>query len=280
MEGDQLNAKDAYLTPKEIHEIVKIAAGYGINKVKITGGEPLLRKDICEIIKEVKSVKEVKDVSLVSNGLLLEKLAYELKRNGLDRVNVSLPSLDPKVYGVITGSLNPVSDVEKVKRGIRKAIEAGLKPVKVNMVVLKGLNEKEIKEEIKFSHDMGVILQLIELQSINVNNEFFKKYHWGMEEIEMELMKKAEKVVNREMQNRKQYYLPDGATVEIVRPMHNTSFCKYCKRIRVTSDGSFKPCLMRNDNHVKFIDELRRGDTERVKMIFLKAVSRREPFFK
>ncbi|MHA1835368.1 MAG: radical SAM protein, partial [Candidatus Odinarchaeia archaeon] len=116
------------------------ASTLGVYKVKITGGEPLLRNDIFEIISKIKEINKIKDISLTTNGILLEKKADKLKKSGLNRVNVSLDTINPDKYKFITG----VNALSKVLRGIDKAVEVGLNPVKVNMVILKGINENDI----------------------------------------------------------------------------------------------------------------------------------------
>ena len=128
------------MTPEEIEEIVRISTEFGVRKVKITGGEPLLRKDIVSIVKKISDVSGVEDVSLTTNAMFLEKLAKELKIAGLNRINISIDTLKSKVFSEITQGGN----LSTVQRGIEKAIEVGLKPVKLNMVIMKGINNREI----------------------------------------------------------------------------------------------------------------------------------------
>jgi len=271
------------LTPEQIRDVVSVAAHFGINKVKITGGEPLLRKDIVEIVKAINSVSGIKDISLVTNGSFLEQYAKPLKDAGLKRVNVSLSSPNQETYMRITRVKNP-EIFHRVLRGIKKAKEVGLSPIKVNMVVLKDINEHQILDMIKLAKELNVILQLIELQEIPIGNEFYKKHHTKFDEIEKYLDANMERFEYRSMQHRKVVYLKDGTTVELVKPMHNSEFCKYCNKIRVTSTGEFKPCLMRYDNHVSFIQVFNNYNNpekriEELKKLFLEAVNRRRPFF-
>jgi len=268
------------LSPNEIARIVKIAVSFGVNSVKLTGGEPLIRRDILEIVKNISEIKEIRDLSLVTNGLLLESYAYNLKTSGLNRINVSLPTLNPEKYTWITG-YKKKDGVEKIIRGIKKALEADLNPVKVNMVVLRGVNDDEIPKLIDFARETGAVLQLIELQDPNgFNSSFFKKYFYPLKQLEEKLEKEAKKVIIRDFQYRKRLFL-DDVEIEIVRPMFNSNFCKYCKRLRVTSIGEFKPCLMRDDNHVDFSSYLNKpNEEENLRKLFIEAVRRREPFFK
>ncbi|MCW4020182.1 MAG: GTP 3',8-cyclase MoaA [Candidatus Bathyarchaeota archaeon] len=274
LEGE-VSQNSTEMTPEEIRRIVKIAASFGVRKAKLTGGEPLLRKDILEIIGRMNDIPGIKEVSMTTNGVLLAHYAQRLKAAGLARVNVSLDTLKPEKFKQITG----VAALEDVVSGIKRATEAGLRPVKINMVLLQGVNEDEILNMIGFAKETGSILQIIEFES-PTEDEVYESYHVGLERTEDYLEKRAEKVVVRRMHHRRKYYLRDGGQVEVVKPMHNTEFCQYCNRIRVTSDGKLKPCLFRNDNLVDLLGPMRNGATEEtLKALFLEAVKRREPYF-
>jgi GTP 3',8-cyclase len=254
---DQLSAAD-------IAEILRVAAGFGIRSVKFTGGEPLLRPDLLEIIRSVPAGMES---SLTTNGTLLSVLARDLKKAGLNRVNVSLDSLDPATYRKITG-IDKLSDV---LAGIQSALEAGLTPVKINMVVLGGINDHEIDDFLAYVRgDRNLVLQLIELMDFNNC-----AYHGDLNALEQQLAMRSKQIVTRRMHHRKKYCL-DGAEVEVVRPVHNTEFCAFCNRLRVTSDGKLKPCLMRTDNHI----DIRGKRGKELEDLFRKAVAEREPFYR
>ncbi|MGC8816424.1 MAG: GTP 3',8-cyclase MoaA [Candidatus Hadarchaeum sp.] len=261
------------MSSEEVGCIIEIAAGFGVEKVKITGGEPLLRRDIVDIVAA--SVKPgIKEVSMTTNGALLSEKAQELAEAGLNRVNISLDTLDAEKFARIThnGSLGKVLD------GIDAALEAKLVPIKLNMVLLKGINEDEVDRMIDFAGKRGMILQLIEL--VDLNGADFREHHLALEEIERSLAARATVVRTRRlMQSRKRYLLPNGE-VEVVRPMHNTKFCAHCHRLRLTPDGYLKPCLMRNDNLVDILSHVREGDLNGARRAFVEAVRRREPFFK
>jgi len=243
-------------------KIARAAAELGFKSIKFTGGEPLQRTDLEEIISKMPDL----DISLTTNGIYLEKRAKSLAAAGLDRVNISLDSLDPEIYKSITGCRD--GDLDKVLRGIDAAIEAGLKPIKLNVVVLKE-NEKGIKDLIEFCKKKGLILQLIELLDVE-----HAKVAGDIEGIERDLQARAERVEIREMQRRKKYYV-DGAEIEVVRPMDNTEFCANCTRLRVTSDGNLKPCLLRNDNLIN----ITKCDVEEMKDLLRLANRRRTPYF-
>ena len=263
------------MTPEEIQRIVNIAASFGIRKVKLTGGEPLLREDILEIVKRIEDTLGVEEVSMTTNGLLLAGYAERLKEAGLARVNVSLDTSKPEKFKQITG----LDALEEVIRGIEGASKAGLNPVKVNMVLLKGVNEDEVTSMIRLAREKNIILQIIELESPD-EDELYNTYHVDLGSVEDSLEKAAEKTTVRRMHHRKKYHLRKGGEVEIVKPMHNTEFCRHCNRIRVTSDGKLKPCLFRYDNLVDLLGPMRRGAPEKtLREFFLEAVKRREPYF-
>ncbi len=269
------------MSPEEIEGILRVARELGIRKVKFTGGEPLYREDIVEIVSRSSPLMD-KDISLTTNGTLLGKYAHDLKDAGLDRVNISLDTLDREKYRKITG----LAMLEDVLDGINAALDAGLNPVKLNMVLLKGINEDEVEDMIKFSAETGAILQIIELEAPveKEQTEFFRRYHVNPKFIEEHLEEVADEVRFNELHRRKRFKFKFGnkvAEVEIVRPMHNTEFCMYCTRIRLTSDGKLKPCLLRNDNLVDILTPLRQGASdEELKNIFMEAIMRREPYWK
>ncbi|MBC8224532.1 GTP 3',8-cyclase MoaA [Candidatus Bathyarchaeota archaeon] len=265
---------DGEATPEEIEAIVSVAAELGIGKVKITGGEPLLREDVVEIVRRISS--HVGEVSMTTNGYLLAERAWELKEAGLDRVNVSFHSGNPDVFCKIIGS----DSYPRVREGIATAKDCGLNPVKLNMVVMKGINEEEIPRMIEFAKEVGATLQLIEYQPLEKGVTDWSDYHFDLKPLEEEFEARSSRVVEREMHRRRQYHLVGGGVVEVVRPMHNSDFCMYCTRLRLTSDGDLKPCLMRDDNHVEAVSLLRNGGSrESIKAAFREAVAKREPFW-
>ena len=269
------------MTPEEIEKITDIASRVGIEKLKITGGEPLLRKDIVEIVD--RTSKHMSEVSMTTNGTLLESHAKALKEAGLERVNVSLDAFDPGTFERITNK----DAYHDVVRGVSAAIDAGLSPVKLNMVVLKGINHGNIPLGIECASDMGAILQLIEFES-NLEEDhkkMFEMYHFDLRKVEERLAKSAVEVKERHMHRRKKYFLPSRnngrSEVEIVRGMHNSVFCENCTRLRVTSCGELKPCLLRNDNHIDIIHHMREGASEEELIaLFEKAIFLKEPYWR
>jgi len=264
------------MTVEEIVRIVRIAISLGISRVKLTGGEPLLRKEIVEIVRGISGLEGLTDLSMTTNGTHLKGLAKDLKKVGLNRVNVSLPTLNPDVYDEVMGG-----NIQDAIDGVRAAVEAGLHPVKVNMLVLKNVNDGEIDRMIQFASETGAILQLIELEPINLSKGYYERYHLGLGGIAQKLERLASETrVRKYMQKRRIYFLPK-TKVEVIRPIENTEFCANCTRLRVTSDGKLKPCLMRADNLVDILTPMRNGaDDKKLTDIFLEAVKRREPYYR
>ena len=264
------------MTPDEIYKICEIAKKLGVKKIRISGGDPLVRKDIVEIVEKIASLN-FRDISLTTNGVLLEKYAKDLKKAGLNRVNVSLDTLNHTTYRFVTNS----DYLNEAKSGILKSVEVGLYPVKINMVVMKDINEHEIKDMFEFCRDNKMVLQLIELiESENCDDDKFSaEYHYKLNSIEKKLSDIAEDVRERKfMQGRKKYYIK-GGEIEVVKPMDNTKFCANCTRLRVTPDGKIKPCLLRNDNLVDIITDIRNNSSDdELANIFLKGINEREPF--
>jgi cyclic pyranopterin phosphate synthase len=264
------------MTSEEAKRIVEVAASSGVSRIKITGGEPLLRNDICELISYFHNIPGIEEISMTTNGTLFADFARDLKGEGLGRVNIGLSSLNPEIYRKVTGA----DKVEDVKKGLVAAVEAGLTPVKLNMVVLKGLNDGEIGDMIDFA-GRSYILQLIELERQGAAVEAFEKYYTGLDEIERQLRSRSDRVEVRSLNNRQIFHLKgEGPKVELVRPFHNSDFCRNCTRMRLTSSGKLKPCLMKNDNLVDILSLIREGASEDIlKRTFAAAVLRREPYY-
>ena len=264
------------MTVDEIVCIARIAVGLGISRIKLTGGEPLMRKDLCEIVRGIAGIRDLKDLSMTTNGSLLAFEAEKLKTCGLRRLNISLPTLNADIYNKLTDG-----KLENTLAGIKAAVAVGLNPVKLNMVVLNGINVESVPEMMDFARQTGTILQLIELDPVNVDEAYFSTYHRLLDEYEAMLRQKAVNIVTRKfMHNRRVYQLP-GVTVEVVHPTENREFCAHCTRLRVTSNGMLKTCLMRNDNLIDILTPLKQGASDKeLEALFLQANRIREPYNK
>lgn len=264
------------MTVNEIVSIARIAVGLEISRIKLTGGEPLMREDLCEIVQGIAAIPGLKDLSMTTNGSMLASQAERLHACGLRRVNISLPTLNADKYSKLTDG-----KLKNTLEGINGAVKAGFCPVKLNMVVLNGVNVDDVPQMMEFASQTGTILQLIELDPVNVESDYFKSYHKVLDEYEEMLKQKASSIETRRfMHNRHVYRLPH-VTVEVVHPTENREFCSHCTRLRLTSNGMLKTCLMRNDNLIDIITSLRKGATDNeLKEFFLQANQIREPFNK
>ncbi len=262
------------MTRDEVLRIVRVAKSVGVGRVKYTGGEPLLRHDLTEIIRGTIAM-DLEDVAITTNGTLLRSKAEELSSAGLRRLNVSLPSIRPCVYASLTkGAL------AEVFAGIRVAKALGM-DIKINAVIMKGINDDEVDELVGYARGIGGSLQLIELEDLNLEAGFFRKHYFDLSSVEGRLHAMADRVEARsEMNNRKRYVMGDLA-VEVVRPTNSAHFCMNCTRLRVTSDGKLKPCLMRSDNLIDLLGPMRAGCTDAaLKHLFEDAARLREPYYR
>ncbi|MDR2856158.1 MAG: GTP 3',8-cyclase MoaA [Methanomicrobiales archaeon] len=271
-EGERLESDPHYTGKKsisfdDVKALIEIAPELGIRSLKFTGGEPLLRSGFIDMVRLVPPTIEC---SVTTNGILLPKLANDLYNAGLSRVNISVDSLNRENYVRITGR----DLLDSALEGIEAALAANLTPVKLNFVLLKGYNEDEVDDFISFVAQHRAKGQLLILQIIELMNFTNIPYHANVTALEERIAQGATKVIQRRMHGRKKY-LYHGAEIEFVRPVHNTHFCASCTRLRVTSDGKLKPCLLRTDNLVS-IDGAR-GDAllEKIK----EATCRRAPFY-
>lgn len=247
-----------------IERIVRVAREFDIRSVKFTGGEPLVRLDMEQIVD--RTVRQIPDVSMTTNGSMLARRAEALRDAGLKRVNVSVDSLDPQAFRDIRkGDLTPVL------KGIREALRVGLKPVKLNMVVFR-YTLPHIPEMIDFVGDGdGLKLQLIQFMPELVDHQ---DWMVDIDGVKKWLEARADKVLVREMHHRR-IYIFNGAEVEVVDPVYNAEFCMNCHRIRVTHKGELKGCLNRNDDLIPTKDL----DLEGLRNAFRRVVANRVPFY-
>src|SRR2546426_5205810 len=249
---------------EEIERLVKIAREFGIRSVKYTGGEPLVRLDIEEIIG--RTVRHIPDVSMTTNGSMLAPRAERLRAAGLKRVDVSIDALDPQAFRDIRkGELAPVL------RGIQEALDLRLKPVKLNMVLFQH-TLPHVPAMIDFvGHGDGLKLQLIQFMPELVGE---RDWDVDVDGVKKWLESRADKVLVREMHHRR-IYLFNGAEVEVVDPVYNAEFCMNCHRIRVTHQGELKGCLNRNDDLIP----TRGLDDDGLRDAFRRVVANRVPFY-
>lgn len=237
--------KTDHLSIDEIVKIVSESAKLGIRKVRITGGEPTIRKDLAQIVKEIHQIDGIKSIGLSTNGSRLEKLAEPLRQAGLRTVNVSLDALEPELYHKITGG-----NLDEVLKGIKTAINTGFEMIKLNCVLMRNINENQIIPLVQFSAEHGLPLRLIELMPVT-SVAFVNKNFLSIMEA-MEIISRYDELVKMDDHNygwgpAKYYRLAKtGAAVGFIGAMTRPHFCETCNKMRLTSDGRLRPCLGNN----------------------------------
>ena len=241
-------SKPDHLTADEIVRVVRVAAGLGFRKFRLTGGEPLTRGDVPEIVRAMMAIPGVECVGLSTNGTRLAALAQPLREAGLCTVNVSLDALDPEIYHRITGG-----DVTRVLAGIHAAVAAGFECVKLNCVLMRGVNEQEIWPLVLFAAEHSLPLRLIELMPLTTTEVLTEKNFLPCGEAMQMLAQKDELVPQPDRKlghGPAKYYLlkQTGAMVGFIGALTNEHFCENCNKMRLTADGKVRPCL---GNHIE-----------------------------
>jgi len=257
------------LSDEEIVRFVRIAHRHGLRKVRITGGEPLVRKNIIQMVSSIKKTG-IRDLSLTTNGIMLSKLAGELKQAGLDRVNISLDSMDPDKYREITNG----GDIELVWQSIKSAEEAGLTPVKINVVPIRGINDDEIPAFASLTFDNNYHIRFIEFMPATCNGIWRKdKCVSSAEAIEkIAALGKLEQLKFKGRGPSRNYRIKGAAgVIGFISPLSD-HFCGYCSRLRLTADGKIRPCLF-SSIKVDIKTPMRNGATDKeIEKLFCQAV--------
>ena len=227
----------------EMLRLVRIFTKLGVSKIRITGGEPLLRVNLTDFIGDLSTIDKIKDIALTTNGVLLKKYAYELRASGLDRITVSLDSIDPHEFKLMTGGRG---DLDRVLSGIDEAQRAGFKDIKINAVIKKGVNENNILKMVEYFRDQPVILRFIEYMDVgNINDWQQQETIPSSEIIELISNKWSLSPIkqNYEGEVASRFIFDDiGTEIGFISSMTNP-FCGSCTRARLSSDGKLYNCL-------------------------------------
>ncbi len=262
-EGLVWQPHNAIMRYEEIAEVARTAAEQGVRQIRLTGGEPLVRADLPVLVRMLAEIPGIEDISLTTNGILLERYAGELAQAGLTRVNVSLDTLNPEKFARITrgGSL------DRVLRGIKAAENAGLLPIKINAVAMRGINEDEFLDlaRLTLSHDWH--LRFIELMPLG------NQTPWGPgfpspQEAFVSIQEIFERLAPLGLVPEDgsvgsgpaiEYRVPGGAgKIGFISPLSEHTFCQRCNRLRLTADGFLRPCLM-SSQEIAVLPALRNG---------------------
>ncbi len=277
MEGTGIQANE--MSADQIIRIIGTAHKLGINKVKFTGGEPTLRRDIVDIVRRTREII-TGDISMTTNGTRLKHLASDLRKAGLDRINVSMHSIDREGFRFVTG----VDAIHKVLEGIESARNAGFENIKVNFVALKGVNIEQIPRMIDLSAKERFLLQIIEYEvpREQEQSEDYVRYHYPLDDLEAELSSRAYRIDHNSIHERPIFRIRNEAgeaSVEIVKPMRNYEFCNKCTRMRVTSLGELKPCLMTTGDLTPVFRSGKATTDEEIENAFRIATLKRKPYW-
>ncbi len=226
------NSKE--LTAEEILQLSRVCVKLGLDKIRLTGGEPLMRRDIIEIAESIGKLENLRELTMTTNGQLLSQCAKELYRAGIHRINISLDSLNADCYRSMTGG-----DINKIFSAIEEAKRVGMNPIKINAVLLRGINDGEVKDFLRFSREYGVTVRFIELMPLGRLSDKPE-----MRITMKEILKENPELMPGEKTGEpaRDFYFSGSAKAGIIAPM-SEPFCGSCNRIRILSDGTLKPCL-------------------------------------
>lgn len=273
-------AQYAELSIADYLRMIRAFVALGIEKVRLTGGEPLLRKDIVKLIRELREMRtldgELLDIALTTNGHLLADLAQPLRDAGLNRVTVSMDAVDAATFARIT---RVPDSFDAVLAGVRAAKRAGLEPVKVNCVLLRGFNDDQIVEFAKFSREEGVIVRFIEFMPLEEGRIWSPDTVVPLREIVArlnEFMPLRPLEANVASETARRYTFADGVgEIGIIAPV-SQPFCGHCSRVRLTSDGKIRTCLFSQSDHDLYGVLARGGDDADAREFIVRTVEQKE----
>jgi len=255
-DGNDCDSEDR-MSLEEIKTLVSAFASLGTSKVRLTGGEPALRKDLIDIIQAVKSVEGIKEVALTTNGYKLERDAHRYAQAGLDRLNISIDSFDPDTFKLITGA----DKLKSIMQGIENAQANGLHQIKINSVLLREFNISQFERGIDFIRDKNIDLRFIELMQTGSNTAFYEANHVSGESLKERLLTTGWSLAPRK--------LTDGPAQTFVHPEslgriglimpYSKDFCQTCNRLRVSSEGKLHLCLFAEQG-LSIREPIRDGD--------------------
>ncbi|RUS43579.1 GTP 3',8-cyclase MoaA [Cohnella sp. AR92] len=270
-EGMTFMEQSKLLSFDDIAEVVETAAGFGISKLRITGGEPLVRPNLDQLIGRLSSISGIKEIALTTNGLLLANQAQKLKDAGLSRVNISLDTLDSARFRFIARR----GELRRVLEGVEAAAKAGLGPIKLNCVLLKGINEDEIAEFLRMSYEQPLHIRFIEYMPIGHDDAGWRNHYLPLSRV-LEVANAQGYAIDSANDEAPQGSGPSEnwkirggvGTFGLIHPISD-HFCKSCNRLRLTADGHIKPCLY-------WMDELNvrpaLGSKDAMNRLFLRAM--------
>ncbi|AJQ93594.1 GTP 3',8-cyclase MoaA [Gynuella sunshinyii] len=240
-DGYKKDGQRSFLTRSEIVNLVSGFASAGTQKVRITGGEPALRKDLIDIIGDIKNIPGIQTVAMTTNGYRLGSLLQGLDDAGLDQLNVSIDSLDPQVFQTITGH----DRLNEILAALQQAQMTGIKHIKVNAVLMRDLNDRELDTFLAWIKDQDLTLRFIEVMQTGDNTEFFEKRHLSGAALQVRLLEQGWQAIirNHDAGPAVEYWHPDyQGRIGLIMP-YSQDFCRSCNRLRVSAEGKVHLCL-------------------------------------
>ncbi|WP_353572800.1 GTP 3',8-cyclase MoaA [Candidatus Albibeggiatoa sp. nov. BB20] len=260
-----------WLTFDEIERIIAIFGQLGVSKLRLTGGEPLVRKNLPELVQRLGQLEGIEDLSLSTNATQLVKYADTLKQNGVSRINVSLDTLNPQRFQDITGG-----NLAQVLEGLQAAKQAGFHPIKINMVVMKGINDDEVSSMVDYCATNDFTLRFIETMPMGETGQDASQNYISLQKIKAQLAEKYDLIptVMGRGAGPARYFQIQGSNLKIgfITPL-SQHFCETCNRIRLSVEGTLYLCLGQDDK-IELRDTLRQGinDTE-LRQLILQAIA-------
>ena len=274
-EGMQWLAKDKLLSFEEITRLASLLASLGVTKIRLTGGEPLMRKELWRLVAMLRGISGIRDLALTTNGYFLKEQAQQLADAGLDRINVSLDSLDPKVFNEMARR----DYFDKTWAGIEKAEQAGISPIKLNVVLIRGMNDGEILRFAELARSRRFVIRFIEFMPIG------KDDGWAMDKVVptrevLDIINSYSRLIAMPSRNgappADKFVFADGKGEIGFISSVSEPFCTNCDRVRLTSDGKFRTCLF-SLIETDLRTMLRRGDDDmEISEAIVNAVARKE----
>lgn len=265
------------LSYEEILEAVQAATQIGFRKFRITGGEPLVRSNVVDFIEKLSTIPGVESIGMTTNGTRLASIAKSLSKAGLQTLNISLDAITPSIYRSITHG-----DVQPVLEGIKAAMDAGFKSVKLNTVLIRGMNEQEIWPLIRFAAEHHLTIRFIELMPVSLSEMLTEKNFLPVGEVMEQIRLKDDLVPLKEIPMghgpARYFQLPKtGVTVGFIGAITHLHFCESCNKIRLTADGKIRPCLG-NHGELDLRETLRRAHTrDDIIQVFQRALTEKPP---
>lgn len=261
------------LSYEEMLSVIEVFVELGVKKVRVTGGEPLVRRGISVFLDKIGKLNGIEEVTLTTNGSMLRKFADDIKAAGIKRINVSLDSLKPDRYAEITGGFS----MGNILEGIKYAQEIGIGPIKTNTVAIKGFNEDEILDFCEFAAVNNINARFIEFMPVG-NFSTWKECGMISGKEILDIIKTkytCEEIKKDNLAGPAQNYrLSNGAKIGIITPISN-HFCADCDKLRITADGKLRPCLL-SDAEIDILEVVRKGDKEALKNAIISGLDMKE----